>query len=814
MEKTQMFNIMDIWKLVIHLTLTLMIPISLLFVISCGKTLSDDYSEVWVECGEEIKAPHVIVNSKDGVRLEGADFKVFVSKINGEIEEVQPTSKGCVALNTLGKSSSILVRSTSGEAGTWELADIITEESIRLESIPESKPVADCGLEYPNPEAIIPEHFLKTDNIKWKKFYQVEGKMIPQEGQQEPGIDLEKIFLDGTWDLSKLQKASGKYELKLSVTDYISGGSPIASHCIVDTSEYMPEARLFAPVGDIREYFSESWLTVDPQTPIILRSDSEQDGPESYSIQQCITAINTEDPEAIKLTTERLQSECNRNFLWVDEEKIYRLDPGFYALLYKMKRDSLDSGWKIMRILVKKSCSRESHPTIKEIAEDKCTDYTDDLVIPQSVEGNLVLTYLSEIRKNLVIKQTNLTEFSTPHLLRVGDLYIEENNKLETVNFEVLSDINNLHIKGNRHDTAFAQFKNLKLLSWLISEPITANFKLLTALSKLENLTINLDENFNELSSLSEFSKLSNLVDLTLRENQISDISWLKEMKKLQFLYLSGNQISDISLLRNLKNLTLLDLTDNQISDASGLKELKELGFLSLDNNQISDISWLKDIKELATLSLGDNLISDISWLKDMNALSSLNLSGNQISDISWLKDMRKLINLELSGGQISDISWLKNMKELDYLDLSNNQITDISALKDMKNLTVLSLNSNQISDISPLKEMKSLTTLWLNSNRISDISPLKKMNELTSVSLSKNQISDISWLRNAKNVRNLYLSGNQISDISWLKNLKKLSQVTFQENPLGTTTPKDPVNCPIGPKVSREINKWCSSPE
>jgi small GTP-binding protein len=97
----------------------------------------------------------------------------------------------------------------------------------------------------------------------------------------------------------------------------------------------------------------------------------------------------------------------------------------------------------------------------------------------------------------------------------------------------------------------------------------------------------------NQITDISEISKLTNLTSLYLSNNQITDISEISKLTNLTSLYLSNNQITDISEISKLTNLTSLYLYNNQITDISEISKLTNLTLLYLSNNQITDIPFI-----------------------------------------------------------------------------------------------------------------------------------------------------------------------------------------------------------------------------
>jgi len=135
-----------------------------------------------------------------------------------------------------------------------------------------------------------------------------------------------------------------------------------------------------------------------------------------------------------------------------------------------------------------------------------------------------------------------------------------------------------------------------------------------------------------------------------------------------------------ISLLSALTNLTQLSLRDNQLIDISPLSALTNLTQLSLSNNQVSDISPISALMNLMELDLRDNQVSDISPISALMNLMELDLRDNQVSDISPISALMNLTRLSLISNQVSDISPLMNLKNLNVLWLQNNPIEILSS--------------------------------------------------------------------------------------------------------------------------------------
>jgi serine/threonine protein kinase len=105
---------------------------------------------------------------------------------------------------------------------------------------------------------------------------------------------------------------------------------------------------------------------------------------------------------------------------------------------------------------------------------------------------------------------------------------------------------------------------------------------------------------------------LTNLQELSCRQNEISDLEPLRALTNLQALDCQHTKISDLEPLRALTNLQTLYCQHTKISDLEPLRALTNLQTLSCHSNQISDLEPLRALTNLQSLSCHSNQISDL----------------------------------------------------------------------------------------------------------------------------------------------------------------------------------------------------------
>lgn len=184
-------------------------------------------------------------------------------------------------------------------------------------------------------------------------------------------------------------------------------------------------------------------------------------------------------------------------------------------------------------------------------------------------------------------------------------------------------------------------------------ETYDASSNLISTLGTMDNLpevtSINLSS--NRIPSLEPIGDLPKLNTLLVNSNSsyLRTVGSLDGLPELRFLELNSNYInytgkeSTLSEFSDLTNLTKLSIKDNYyITNISGLSSLTNLYYLYLDNNRIEDVTPLGNLTELRVLTLGVNKIQDISALSSLNKLYSLILKSNQIIDISPVAEIVK----------------------------------------------------------------------------------------------------------------------------------------------------------------------------
>lgn len=148
-----------------------------------------------------------------------------------------------------------------------------------------------------------------------------------------------------------------------------------------------------------------------------------------------------------------------------------------------------------------------------------------------------------------------------------------------------------------------------------------------------------------------ELLELTNLEELDLSSNNLSDISDLSKLISLKKLNLANNEgVSDLKNLSDLKKLINLNLTKSYgINEFSQISKLEKLERVNLSINEIASLKFLHNCNDLKYIDLSNNNIEVLEDLvffvekeyrivieedKQNENLKQINIFGNPISKI------------------------------------------------------------------------------------------------------------------------------------------------------------------------------------
>lgn len=164
---------------------------------------------------------------------------------------------------------------------------------------------------------------------------------------------------------------------------------------------------------------------------------------------------------------------------------------------------------------------------------------------------------------------------------------------------------------------------------------------------------------------------LKNLVNLNLSHNALKELPkpFFVSLRNLRVLYLAANQLSTLSDFSKLSKLQTLCFSNNRLSnqaiDHAHLDKLHHLTNLYLAQNDLGpDVpETIGRCGKLTTLSLTKNRIVDVDRLSKLTSLEWLGLSDNQLTCLpSSLGMLKKLEGITLWGNPMDDGSVATNI--------------------------------------------------------------------------------------------------------------------------------------------------------
>ncbi|XP_044464771.1 receptor-like protein 6 [Mangifera indica] len=374
------------------------------------------------------------------------------------------------------------------------------------------------------------------------------------------------------------------------------------------------------------------------------------------------------------------------------------------------------------------------------------------------------LTHLS----SLYLSSNQLTGPIPSHvnaLQKLVDIRLRRNNLNGTIPswLFTLPLLEKLHFSDNQLTGHIDQFqsKSLKKI-YLDGNRLIGSIS--SSIFEQVNLTILIlsSNNFSGIIELHLFSKLKNLVMLSLSHNSLSINTAFKansSFAQLSYLMLSGCNLSEFpNILKNFNQLRYLDLSENKISGQipNWMWEIgrNTLVYLNLSHNYLTNIKKLP-LKNLDILDLNSNKLQG-SLPIPPPSLTVLFLSNNKLS------------------GEIPDL--ICNKSVLEILDLSNNSFSGSIpiCLGNFSYLRVLDLRKNKFSGTNPGSFAKGspLRTLNLNENELEGPIPRSLVNcmMLEVLDIGNNKIIDTFpyWLQSLPELQVFILHSNKFYGSVW----------------------------------------------
>lgn len=293
---------------------------------------------------------------------------------------------------------------------------------------------------------------------------------------------------------------------------------------------------------------------------------------------------------------------------------------------------------------------------------------------------------------------------------------------------------------------------------------------------------LTLPEGVINISSLSRFTYLENLI---MEKPQSGDLAPLSYLTQLNSLMISGCPLSaeNLAIIGKLPNLQNLTLRDCSLSNISGLSNASGLVSVDLSNNAINDLSPLSFLNEITTLNLSHNALTNISPLSALENLTGLDVSYNSLTSLVPLAACPKLTALTATNNQIAEIPVFDNPQVLQSLFLANNNLTSLDTLTNYTALVSLNLAHNEITNVSPLAELAQLVYVDISYNNITTLPSWSKSCALVEINAAHNKITSVSPLKGLMKLNKVNLDYNKITSVNSLAECRMLVEVSIYGN-------------------------------
>ncbi|CAL6110957.1 leucine-rich_repeat domain-containing protein [Hexamita inflata] len=282
----------------------------------------------------------------------------------------------------------------------------------------------------------------------------------------------------------------------------------------------------------------------------------------------------------------------------------------------------------------------------------------------------------------------------------------------------------------------------------------------------------------------------SQITSFTINSCKLTNIVGIENMKQLQYLNLKDNQIVSIEQLQKLSNLKQVLVDNNFIQD---LEYLTNQDWISLQKApRDSDLTaYLTDTNSILTLEAfkaqiapkkakSDQLIAPLLYdsdmqskyqpqvnynkleifsdtsikdIKFMDQISFQCLILNKCTNFSFRRAPTQLLYLTLNDCNISDLEGLQQFKQLKKFEsINNKQLTSIKQVYSLTNLLSLTINNTKINNLFGIEQLSKLQYIDLRDNCIVSIEPVKSLQYLKQVLIDNNFIQDLEHLTTTKN--------------------------------------------------------------
>lgn len=370
------------------------------------------------------------------------------------------------------------------------------------------------------------------------------------------------------------------------------------------------------------------------------------------------------------------------------------------------------------------NCNIDGNISLKNLNKLILLDLSDNI-------GINLNDFLPENIGNLILKNIDLV--SLDNLGKFDDLLTLDvsNNKLTDLNgLSNFKNLLNIDISGNNIND-YSLLKNFNNLFSLTAK--NNNISDITMFNDIN--TVRLDLSDNNINDITNF-KNDNVFSLDLSNNKIT--SGFEVLKNIETLFLADNDITDLTEISKLDNIINLDLSNNKIKDISLLSKLDKLDTLSLAGNKQLEGTFKSN--SIEHLNLSNSNIDDNFDLSNIKKLTYINLSHTNYNDLN------KVINLLPTDNYSSIFIDGREISEIDA-NAINNLNKNIMIFNATINFNLeASKNNIDLKNNLPLKkvllrDVMSITSKLINGKGVNKFSNIT-IDDINEHSIQFNKVS------------------------------------------------------------------------
>ncbi|XP_048248907.1 toll-like receptor 4 [Haliotis rufescens] len=452
----------------------------------------------------------------------------------------------------------------------------------------------------------------------------------------------------------------------------------------------------------------------------------------------------------------------------------------------------------------------------------KCFDSNGSFIANCSHKSlDRVPSSLPNYTKELLFSGNNVTKLSndsfvTIPLLTRLDLSNNNVSLIETAAFANMSNLRYLSLQGNNlayNNLSSSMFQNLQNLTVLYlnnnidTDDATVEYPS-DAIQRLSSLTTLYVDGLKDKIFASGFSKLNNLINLTIESSNKKCDMYNITLHTFKYLpYLEHVKIIQCNLhfiaqgsFRHQHHLKTLDLSHNNALTFKGVTHATHGIASSLEGLFIDEIvhpyaicviitkEFCKNLNRTSLTELHANMnrvtVFQAGALRFLpKSLKKVYLKGNRFEYDAYVRDISSLVGLE-----VVDLGGYANKK------LPFQSLADFNQTSTCTDCTVL----GNISGGDMFKSLSQLQTLDLSANYINNYSSIlfSNMSSLRELIISRNRIYALRFdISHMKNLRLLQCSGNELPGLTedFTTSLDKLSDhhkmtVDLSQNPIQCT--------------------------